>query len=217
MVPSAEDVIRQRAFMQPWILLLGGLMVLMCVPFFGSWVIEGMRDGDIFDFGYYSFQIAAGTMSLIAGSIAIGFASLIVRFTLPMPRGPLRCPSCSYDLVQLVQPICPECGLALTEHIVALSRLASATHKPRRRRTWMTPILRSICFFGIVWFSLVAAVGAFASLIALLETEPVAMFTCFSITISGVVGVLVSGVCVYALDASVRSPRTPPATPAEPT
>ena len=113
MVPTHAEVVRQRHFLAAILRALGIVMIVLSTLPFGSWLLEGIRDGDLLDMSYYFVQVFLGVVLLILGSTIFLQANSFSRILLPLIRTS-RCPNCRYSLRDLADPVCPECGLSLS-------------------------------------------------------------------------------------------------------
>lgn len=135
MIPSVREVIVQRH-------LLRGLIRLISLPCFflalwpwSSWLMEGLRDGDLFDFGYYWGRIVRGAWLSGSGAALLVFNRWLVLWMIPMPRAG-ECPACGFSARGLSVPRCPECGLDLPPDLIssAVSEVPPAAPPAGQRR-----------------------------------------------------------------------------------
>ena len=113
MVPTHAEVVRQRHFLAAILRALGIVMIVLSTLPFGSWLLEGISDGDLLDMSYYFFQVFMGVALIIVGSAITLRAGSFSRILLPLIKTS-RCPNCRYSLDDLADPVCPECGLSLS-------------------------------------------------------------------------------------------------------
>jgi hypothetical protein len=113
MGPSLTDVVRYRYIGAAVLRVAGAMWALFAFVPWGSWWLEGMRDNDITNYGYYSFRILMGAFFLVGGIVLLLLGGPLVRLLMPIPTA--RCPRCGYALAHLTHPRCPECGLDLSD------------------------------------------------------------------------------------------------------
>lgn len=130
MIPRPSEIVRARLYVRAVCVLLGVLVMLLALGPAASWVLEGVSDGDFFEFGYYAPRILTMVLFLAIGAALFFLSGVLARFALPVPTA-LRCPRCRYALERLAGPICPECGLHLddefTNAAASAGRLAPPT------------------------------------------------------------------------------------------
>jgi hypothetical protein len=121
MVPDTKTLLAFRALSVGLIRLASLLFIPAGLVPLASWLMEGLRDDDLFWWSYYYERIVTGGLFILGGVLCFALARPLSRLAVPIrpPRWPPRCPACRYRLVTLARPICPECGLPLPEEFVA--------------------------------------------------------------------------------------------------
>lgn len=116
MLPTVEQIVCYRYIAVAVLRVVGAFLLLMSVVPIGSWLAEGLVDGDLFWLGYYLARILTGCAFGFLGFLFLLLAGPIVKLLLPFPAP--RCPRCSYSLRNYSRTYCPECGLVLPRSLV---------------------------------------------------------------------------------------------------
>jgi hypothetical protein len=121
MIPRPSEVIRVRFWAAAITRVLGLGFLLLALILYASWWIEGISDGDLLNFSYYSGRIIIGTMMLGMGLAGLLMANPLARLVVRLPPRDPQCPSCGYTIVRSSSERCPECGLDLDREFSAPS------------------------------------------------------------------------------------------------
>jgi len=113
--------------MRGHIRLAGLLCYLVAVFPLLMWLVEGIRDDDLWNVAYYSpIWIWSGTFTA-GGLAAFRFNRALAGRLVPLPESDVgECPACGFSARGLSVPRCPECGLDLPADLIS-----SASEKPR--------------------------------------------------------------------------------------
>jgi len=167
MVPNASEMARRRLTARTAIRFACALVLLITLFPFVSWLSEGLRDGDFFDFSYYLGRIILTGIFLVLPVVIWLLQGVLARWLVPMPRA-VCCPGCGQDTSGLVEQRCPECGLPLTAEFLDPTRPPEFhTDGPAlgmKRRETAAIVFRVIgipfvCFMALYWIALIAAVA----------------------------------------------------------
>ncbi len=118
MIPGVRDIIVQRHFLRGLIRLLSLPCFILALWPWSSWLLEGLSDGDLFDFSYYWSRIMKGAWLAGTGLVLLVFNRWLVLWMIPLPRSG-ECPACGFPARGLSKPRCPECGLDLPADLVS--------------------------------------------------------------------------------------------------
>lgn len=117
MIPSVEDIIKRRHT----VLIILRFASLTCLVLFPipvvSWLLEGFRDADLFDFYYYGVRIGVAVALVVCSAICRFCDRPLARWIVPIPKP--QCPTCGYPIKGLRRPMCPECGGVLPQAYAA--------------------------------------------------------------------------------------------------
>jgi hypothetical protein len=121
MIPSVADVIRLRWVVTACVRLVSVVLGLLALVPTISWLDEGLSDGDLLEFYYYSDRITLAFVLGLAGFIGLVFAGPLVRLVMPIPTR-MRCLKCGYALTGTKERRCPECGLDVSSMLLGAER-----------------------------------------------------------------------------------------------
>lgn len=165
MIPNAAEIARRQ-----WTALFAVRLVVLFLFFLSmmplvSWFTEGFSDDDFFDLGYYADHIAFTIALLLFTGIILLLQRRIARLLVPIVRY-TRCPACRYRIEGLNDPICPECGLALTaefldpdEHQPQPDTTRISYHVVENRRHIIANIFRALGVFMFFYWALILVSG----------------------------------------------------------
>lgn len=126
MIPSAREIMVQRYLFAGYIRLASLLFFALALwPIF-SWLLEGIRDFDLFDLYWYWPRLLVAFVLATVGVVLLMFRNPLARWCLPISTQPVRCPQCGFRLHGLREPRCPECGLELPDEIVKTPPIPSS-------------------------------------------------------------------------------------------
>ncbi|MGP1346799.1 MAG: hypothetical protein ACTS3F_09065 [Phycisphaerales bacterium] len=165
MYPSVADVVRMRLVARAVFRVAGFVAMLFSIAPWSSWLIEGISDGDLFWFSYYSGRIIAGFVAIVLGLAMLLAARPLARLLIPM-RAEIDCPACRYILVGMSGDRCPECGLRLPEGFAGMGDEVS-TDRERRRVIERGSHAGLFRWGGVVGIACGVAGGALGSLFGL--------------------------------------------------
>ncbi len=112
MVPTTTEVARWRAMMIGVLRLLSIVAALSALFPTSSWLLEGFRDSDLWDFSYYAPRVVPAFALIVAG-LVLGFGSRRLAGVIVTFGKSGLCPKCSYPLESRARN-CPECGIELS-------------------------------------------------------------------------------------------------------
>lgn len=121
-----DELVRLRVLMVALMRLLGILVALSCMVPVGSWLAEGIADGDLWWLGYYWPRIGLGAFLLVMGVGLFAFAGVLGVALVRHRPGPVACPMCKFELTTLDNGRCTECGYELSP---ALPPLGVSAHE----------------------------------------------------------------------------------------
>lgn len=130
-IPSPAEIVRRQHTVAIVLRVLTIPLMIMGIGAFGSWALEGVRDGDFWDLSYYSVRMAWTVGAAIGAPMVFLLGPLMGR--LVVPRGKRGCPSCGYDAGR--QEICPECGHSLRPSVLFPAQ-GNAVRDPRLVRAY---------------------------------------------------------------------------------
>jgi hypothetical protein len=113
MIPNAAEVARRRWTVTTCLRMAAfGPLILSTLPL-GSWLTEGVSDGDLFDLTWYAGRIALGIVLVLMAAGFFLLAGRLARLLVPIRRH-VECPACRHRIDGVTEPRCTECGLRLT-------------------------------------------------------------------------------------------------------
>lgn len=158
MIPSAADIATARWRLTAW-LRVGGLAALfMSIPATMSWLAEGLRDDDLWEYGYYAGRMVLGLGGALAGIAIFALAPPLARMLLPVPVA-TECPRCRYSLAGAGGDRCPECGLPVGAAFIIASLPHTGRRRGRRSRL-LDEISSAAILLGAAWSVLLAVIAA---------------------------------------------------------
>jgi MFS family permease len=155
MIPSAEDIATGRWRLAAWLRVIALVGMLVSVPSMLSWLAEGLRDNDLWDYGYYASRMVLSIGGAVGGILVFVLAPSLARALLPVPVA-TECPRCRYVLAGAGGDRCPECGLPVGDAFIR-SALAPGGRARRRRSRTLDEISPAMFLLGAFWSVIVAA------------------------------------------------------------
>ncbi|MEQ8843379.1 MAG: hypothetical protein RIB58_00885 [Phycisphaerales bacterium] len=104
------DLVRLRIIFIALVRLGGLLMATSSMIPFGSWLAEGISDGDLWWFSYYWPRIGVGALLIVLGGSMLLFGGVLGRALVRGRVGSVVCPMCKFELTMLDRGRCTECG-----------------------------------------------------------------------------------------------------------
>lgn len=101
----------QRGFARTLLRLMAVSIAAIAIGPLASWMLEGLRDGDLFDIIYYAPRVISAGALFGTGLVFFLFSRSLACWIVPLVIP--RCPSCNYDIRNAHSDRCPECGLAI--------------------------------------------------------------------------------------------------------
>ena len=133
---------------------LGGMV--FAIPALMSWLAEGLRDDDLWDYGYYAGRMIMSVGGAIVGALVFVLAPVLSRVLLPVPPA-TECPRCRYALAGAGGGRCPECGLPVGEAFIG-SAIDPGDRRRRARSRLLDEIAPATFLLGAVWSVILAGV-----------------------------------------------------------
>ena len=164
MIPNAADIARRQWTCQSVIRAFAFILFVSSLIPLISWLAEGIADGDYYDMFYYADRIALSIALIILSGILLLFQRHIARLLVPIVRY-TRCPACRYRIEGLIDPLCPECGLPLTEEFLNPTSPVPAQaphlsyHVIENRRHILASIFRALGVLFLLYALLVFLAG----------------------------------------------------------
>lgn len=139
---SPAEIVRRRLVVVLMFRIVGLFCAIVWLVPVVSWLFEGIRDSDLFNFGYYSFRLAFAMLLLAMSGVCLWLSPKIARALVPVQARP-ACPACGFDLTGLTEPLCPECGMALESN-------ARTPPSPLQFQTWLVGAVIGIRLIAIL-------------------------------------------------------------------
>lgn len=161
MVPNASELARRRLTAATIVRLVGLLPVFAIMIAWAGFISGNLAE----PLDEAEPWIVMTALAVFAGVITAGIFALapwVSTKLVPTPRD-TRCPACRYVLEGLVEPRCPECGIALTREFMGEPPEPDDGIRPRPsevngRVATFTPIVRILGFMVTIPFGVAAAV-----------------------------------------------------------
>lgn len=117
----SDDLVRLRLVFIAFVRLLGLAMACASIVPLGSWLAEGIQDGDLWMVSYYWPRMVSG-FALVAVGLALLFLGGPIGRTLMRARvGSVACPECGFHLTTLDNGRCTECGYGVSPALPGLA------------------------------------------------------------------------------------------------
>jgi hypothetical protein len=155
LIPSAADIVTSRWRLAAWlrVFALGGM--IFAIPALMSWLAEGLRDDDLWDYGYYAGRMILSVGGAIVGALVFVLAPVLSCVLLPVPPA-TECPRCRYALAGAGGGRCPECGLPVGEAFIG-SAIDPGDRRRRARSRLLDEITPAAVLLGGLWSLVLAA------------------------------------------------------------